>query len=64
MVEKLDQFEILKEVSLLIDSLEPSERRQVMASLAERNGMKLVEKPAAGGSGYRPAPRRGKAKAW
>ena len=44
MVEKLDQFEVLKEVSLLIDSLEPGERRQVMASLAERNGMKLVER--------------------
>ena len=58
MAEKFDQFEILKEVSLMIDSLEPSERRQVMASLAERNGMKLVEKPSGNSSGYRPSPRR------
>lgn len=58
MTEKFDQFEILKEVSLMIDSLEPSERRQVMASLAERNGMKLVEKTSGNSNGYRPSPRR------
>lgn len=57
MEEKFDHFEVLKEVSLLIDSLEPSARRQVMAYLAERNGMKLVEK-SSGNSSFRPYPKR------
>ena len=63
MIEKLDQFEILKEVSLMLDSLPESERRQVMASLAERNDMKLIEKSSGGRSSYRPAPKR-KTKPW
>lgn len=58
MVEKLDQFEIQKEVSLLIDSLEPKARREVMAALAERNGMKLTDKTTRSGSGYRPSFKR------
>ncbi|MBV9469337.1 MAG: hypothetical protein JOZ57_08830 [Abitibacteriaceae bacterium] len=58
MIDKLDHFEILREVSLLIDSLEPSERRQVMASLAERNGMKLVDKTSGSRSGFKPYPKR------
>ena len=54
MTDKLDQFEIQKEVSLLIDSLEPSQRREVMAGLAERYGFKLTDKAATTGKGYRP----------
>ena len=54
MSDKLDQFEIHKEVSLLIDSLAPSERREVMAALAERFGFKLMDKSATSSKGYRP----------
>ena len=54
MSDKFDQFEIQKEVSLLIDSLAPSERREVMAALAERYGFKLADKTTATGKGYRP----------
>jgi hypothetical protein len=58
MVEKFDQYEILREVSAMIDSLEPSERRQVMASLAERFGFKLMPQTAGGGSGFKPKRKR------
>ena len=55
MTDKLDQFEIQKEVSLLMDSLPPSEQRQVMAALAERFGFKLADKAATASKGYRPS---------
>ena len=55
MSDKLDQFEIQKEVSLLLDSLPPSEQRQVMAGLAERFGFKLMDKTATGGKNFRPS---------
>jgi hypothetical protein len=55
--EKFDQYEVLREVALMIDSLEASERRQVMASLAERFGMKLVDKVSSSGS-FKPYPKR------
>ena len=58
MVEKLDQFEVQKEVSLLIDSLEPKERREVMAALAERFGLKLTDKATVNGNGLRPTYRK------
>ena len=54
MSDKFDQFEIQKEVSLLLDSLPPSEQRQVMAGLAERYGFKLADKAATTSKGYRP----------
>jgi len=54
MAEKLDQFEIQKEVSLLIDSLLPAERREVMAALAERFGFKLTDKATGTSRGLRP----------
>lgn len=54
MVEKFDHYEVLREVALMIDSLEPSERRQVMASLAERFGMKLMDKTTGSGNSFRP----------
>ena len=55
MSDKFDQFEIQKEVSHLLDSLPPSEQRQVMAALAERLGFKLMDKSATGGRNFRPS---------
>ena len=54
MSDKFDQFEIQKEVSLLIDSLAPNERREVMAGLAERYGFRLSDKTTATGRNPRP----------
>jgi hypothetical protein len=41
MSDKMDQFEIQREVSLLIDSLPESEQQQVMAQLAARYKMRV-----------------------
>ena len=43
-VEKFDQYEVLREVGALIDSLPPNERRQVMASLGERYSLKISDR--------------------
>lgn len=53
MTEKLDQFEIQREISLMLDSFEKPVQREIMAGLAERCGFKLTDKPA-GGSPPRP----------
>jgi hypothetical protein len=42
----------------MMDSLEQSEQRQVMASLAERYKMKLVPQAASNGGSFRPYPKR------
>ena len=57
MSDKLDQFEVQREITLMLDSFDAKVSRQIMAGLAERYGFKLVDKPT-GGGGYRPAPRR------
>ena len=54
MTEKWDQYEVLREVSTLIDNLPADERRQVMASLAERFGLKITEKTGTNNRGHRP----------
>ena len=58
MVEKLDQFEIQREVTALLDSFEPKVQREIMAGLAERYGFKLMDKQASSGSGPRPTYRK------
>ena len=54
MTGKLDQFEIQREISLMLDSFEKPVQREIMAGLAERCGMKLSDKPAGGGNTPRP----------
>ena len=58
MVEKLDQFEVQREITLMLDSFEEKVSREIMAGLAERYGFKLVPKTTGNAGGYRPAPRR------
>ncbi len=58
MIDKMDAFDTQCEVSLLIDALPITERRQVMAALAEHYGFKLTDKVTASGSGFRPYPKR------
>lgn len=60
MDEKLDQFEVQRDVTALLDSFnsEPRVQREIMAGLAARYGFELKDKTATSGSGYRPAPRR------
>ena len=52
--ERFDQYEVLREVGTLIDNLPSDERRQVMASLGERYGLKISDKPTGTTRGYRP----------
>ena len=55
--ERFDHYEVLRETGALIDSLTESERRQVMASLAERYGFHIADKAAVKGRSYSPVPR-------
>lgn len=57
--ERFDQYEVLREAGTMIDNLcTDSERRQVMASLAERYGLSVTDKKAIPPRGYRPGPYR------
>jgi rare lipoprotein A (peptidoglycan hydrolase) len=56
--EKLDQFEVQREITLMLDSFEEKVSREIMAGLAERYGLKLVAKTTGSGSSYRPSARR------
>ncbi len=57
--ERFDQYEVLREAGTMIDNLTTdSERRQVMASLAERYGLSVADKKAATPRGHRPGPHR------
>jgi len=52
------EFEIMRDVAELMDTLKPDQQRQVMAMLAARYGLKIQEPTAASSSGYRPRPKR------
>lgn len=56
--EKYDPYEVLRDVAAMMNGLDGNEQRQVMAALAEKFGMKLLDKPANGGSRPRPGFRR------
>lgn len=52
------EFEVAEQVSELLDTLKAEEQRQVMAMLAVRYGLKLIDPPRTGGKSYRPSPKR------
>ena len=58
MSEKFDPYEVLRDVAAMMNGLDGSEQRQVMAALAEKFGMKLLDKGAGQSNPYRPGFRR------
>ncbi len=58
------EFLIMQEAAELLDTLSEPQQKQAMSFLATRYGLKLIETTSGGRSNYRPAPRRGKVKAW
>lgn len=52
------EFQIAEQVAELLDTLKTEQQRQIMAMLATRYGLKLLEptKPSVGS--YRPSPKR------
>ena len=56
--ERYDPYEVLRDVAAMMNGLEANEQRQVMAALAEKFNMKLMDRPANGGGSYRPGFKR------
>lgn len=58
MSEKLDQFEVQREITLMLDSFEAKVSREILAGLAERYGFNLMDKAAGSGNSARPTYRK------
>lgn len=52
------EFEVLQSVAELLDTLTSEQQKQVMAMLATRYGLKMIEPAAGARKGYSPRPRR------
>lgn len=59
MTLRMTEFEVLQDVAGLLDQLTPEQQKQVMAMLATRYKLKLIDAtPSGGGGSYRPNYRR------
>ena len=59
MTLRMTEFEVLQDVAGLLDQLNAEQQKQVMAMLATRYKLKLVDAtPSGSGGSYRPGPRR------
>lgn len=59
MTLRMTEFEVLQDVAGLLDQLLPEQQKQVMAMLATRYKLKLIDATPSGGSAsYRPNYRR------
>lgn len=58
MTQRMTEFEVLQDVAGLLDQLNAEQQKQVMAMLATRYKLKLVDAAPSSGGSYRPGPRR------